>query len=135
MTETTKGSCLCGGVAFEIHGKFGPFLLCHCARCRKDTGSAHAANLFVPGGRIKWTRGKALVRSFRLAGTRHSKSFCTVCGSAVPDVQEEGALLAVPAGSLDTPLDKRPEAHISWQGRADWDEGLDRLPRLAGLPE
>jgi hypothetical protein len=41
-----KGSCLCGEIIFEIIGEFESFFLCHCERCRKDTGSAHAANLF-----------------------------------------------------------------------------------------
>ena len=40
-----KGSCLCGGVKFEIRGSKGPFELCHCNRCRKATGSAFAAGL------------------------------------------------------------------------------------------
>ena len=41
------GSCLCGEVRFEVTGDFERFFLCHCGRCRKDTGSAHAANLAV----------------------------------------------------------------------------------------
>ena len=36
-----RGSCLCGKVTFEIEGNFEQFFLCHCERCRKDTGSAH----------------------------------------------------------------------------------------------
>ena len=43
-----KGSCLCGGVVYEIDPPFKIFQYCHCSRCRKFTGSAHAANLFVP---------------------------------------------------------------------------------------
>jgi hypothetical protein len=46
MTQTVTGSCLCGAVSFEVSGAFDSFFLCHCSRCRKDTGSAHAANLF-----------------------------------------------------------------------------------------
>ena len=40
-----RGSCLCGGVKFEVRGSKGPFELCHCNRCRKATGSAFAAAL------------------------------------------------------------------------------------------
>jgi len=46
MSNTYAGSCLCGEVRFEIEGEFERFYLCHCEFCRKDTGSAHAANLF-----------------------------------------------------------------------------------------
>ena len=46
MSNTYSGSCLCGEIRFEIEGEFELFYLCHCEYCRKDTGSAHAANLF-----------------------------------------------------------------------------------------
>ena len=35
-----SGSCLCGGVRFEIEKAVGPVEICHCNRCRKTTGSA-----------------------------------------------------------------------------------------------
>ena len=35
-----RGSCLCGGVAFEIDGRLTPIQLCHARRCQKFTGSA-----------------------------------------------------------------------------------------------
>jgi hypothetical protein len=37
-----RGSCLCGGVRFEVDRAVGPFELCHCSRCRKASGSALA---------------------------------------------------------------------------------------------
>jgi hypothetical protein len=46
MATQHAGSCLCGEVRYAISGSFDRFYLCHCAHCRKDTGSAHAANLF-----------------------------------------------------------------------------------------
>ena len=46
MTKSIPGSCLCGAVRFEIRGSLERFFLCHCRRCQKDTGTAHAANLF-----------------------------------------------------------------------------------------
>ena len=35
-----RGSCLCGGVRYEIDGQIGPALNCHCSMCRKATGAA-----------------------------------------------------------------------------------------------
>lgn len=128
------GSCLCGAVRFEVEGAFDAFFLCHCARCRKGSGSAHGANLFASGGRLRWLSGEQEVKTYRMPGTRHERSFCTSCGSALPDVQMDGALLKVPAGSLDGPVDIRPTAHISCASRADWDADLDAVPKLDGLP-
>src|SRR5690242_19376469 len=36
--QHSKGSCLCGEVAFEVEGPFDAFLNCHCSRCRKRPG-------------------------------------------------------------------------------------------------
>lgn len=134
MTNTHSGSCLCGAVRFEISGAFEHFFLCHCGRCRKDTGSAHAANLFSSTAEIAWLSGRDKVKTFRVPGSRHQRSFCADCGSAVPDVQMDGALLVVPAGSLDSAIEKRPDAHICVASAAGWDRDLDDVPRAEELP-
>lgn len=92
-----KGSCLCGRVRFEVVGRFDSFYLCHCQHCQKDTGSAHAANLFSQSARLTWLSGAEAVASFTLLGTRHQKSFCQICGSALPSDQDTDGLV-VPAG-------------------------------------
>lgn len=134
MVTRHMGSCQCGAVRFEVHGSFERFFLCHCGRCRKDTGSAHAANLFSTTAKVVWLSGEAKVRTYRVPSTRHEKSFCSDCGAAVPRVQMDGALVVVPAGSLDSPIDMRPDAHICVASSADWDRRLEDVPRLDGLP-
>lgn len=134
MNSQHAGSCLCGEVRFEVTGDFEHFFLCHCGRCRKDTGAAHAANLFSSTAKLHWLSGEDKVRTFRVPGTRHERSFCSACGSALPGLQMNGALLVVPAGSLDTAVDIRPDAHILVASRADWDRGLEDIPEIDGLP-
>jgi hypothetical protein len=134
MSDTTTGACQCGAVRFEISGAFERFFLCHCRRCRKDTGSAHAANLFSTKATIAWRSGQDSIKTYRVPASRHEKSFCTECGSAVPSVQMKGALLVVPAGSLDSAIDIRPDAHVCFASRAEWDGHLEEVPRLDGLP-
>ncbi len=136
MTQLPKisGSCLCGDVQFEIEGNFDRFYLCHCDRCRKDTGSAHAANLFSRTARLTFRSGAEHVRTFTLPGTPHTKTFCERCGSALPSRQLEGKLLMVPAGSLDDAVPRRPDAHLFTACRANWDHDLHQVPTVAGLP-
>jgi hypothetical protein len=128
------GSCLCGSVSFEVHGDFQYFYLCHCSHCRKDTGSAHAANLFASGAELRWVSGRDKVTCFQLPSTRHSKCFCSICGSALPSLQRDGALLVVPAGSLDSKVNVRADAHIFMSSRAAWDDRLHEIPVVEGLP-
>jgi hypothetical protein len=132
--EKTSGSCLCGAVKFEISGGFDAFFLCHCSRCRKNSGSAHGANLFASNASIAWQSGEANIASYRVPDTRHERSFCKTCGSALPGVRIGGALLVVPAGSLDGPVNIRPTAHISYASRAEWDVDLADVPHIDGLP-
>ena len=134
MSRKHSGSCLCGTVRFEIAGDFERFYLCHCQHCRKDTGSAHGANLFSSTATLKWLSGEDQVRVFNLPSTRHRNSFCSTCGSALPDLQMDGALLKVPAGSLDTEVGIRPDAHIFFASKADWDEELEKVTMVAKLP-
>ncbi|MBO1923637.1 GFA family protein [Thiomicrorhabdus sp. 6S3-12] len=129
-----SGSCLCGAVQFKVEGEFESFYLCHCRYCQKDTGSAHAANLFSSTAKLEWIKGENNVRVFQVKKSNHIKAFCMTCGSAVPNVQMEGRLLVVPAGSLDCTLDKRPDGHLFISSKANWDEALETVPKYQRLP-
>ena len=134
MSDEHSGSCLCGAVRFEVAGDFENFYLCHCRHCRKDTGSAHGANLFSSTATLKWLSGQNQVKVFNLPDTRHRHCFCSTCGSALPDLQMDGKLLKVPAGSLDTDVLIRPDAHLFFVSKANWDEALEQIPKIARLP-
>lgn len=136
MTEESgahRGSCLCGAVRYEVRGKFERFFLCHCSRCRKSSGTAHASNLFAPGAELTWLAGEDLIRSYAVEGTRFSRSFCGTCGSMLPQAAANG-VVKVPAGSLDTPLAMRPLGHIFMGSRADWDHDLENVPGFDERP-
>jgi hypothetical protein len=129
-----SGSCLCGEVSFEIEGDFDNFYLCHCSRCRKDTGSAHGANLFSSTAKVKWVSGEDKVTNFTFPSSQHKKSFCSICGSALPNIQMGGELLVVPAGSLDCDISITPTAHIFIASKANWDKDIHKLPMIEVLP-
>lgn len=134
MSNIHSGSCLCGRVKYEVVGSFESFFLCHCKFCQKDTGSAHAANLFSSTSKINWLSGEDFVKTFKLPNTRHTKSFCSHCGSAAPSIQNDGKLIVVPAGSLDVSVEIRPNAHLFTASRANWDEELESIPWYKELP-
>lgn len=134
MSQLHSGSCLCGAVRYTVEGAFERFYLCHCEYCRKDTGSAHGANLFSSTARLQWLSGADQVRTYNLPSTRHTRSFCAGCGSALPTSLGEGRMLVVPAGSLDSALSLRPDAHLFVASKAAWDEALESLPKMAQFP-
>jgi hypothetical protein len=134
MSEKYSGSCLCGRVRFEIEGSFDHFFLCHCEYCRKDTGSAHAANLFSSTASLKWCSAEQDVKVFNLPSSRHARSFCSECGAALPYQDVDGGFLVIPAGSLDSALGIKPSGHIFVSSRAEWDRELESLPSFERFP-
>src|SRR5258708_38108072 len=58
------GSCLCGGIAYEVDAPASAINYCNCSKCRKASGSAFAANVSVPRDAFRWVRGQDAVRSY-----------------------------------------------------------------------
>lgn len=129
-----RESCLCGTIEFKVSGLFESFIFCHCQRCQKDTGSAHAANLFSREAELHWIQGKDEVSTYQLPGSFHVKSFCKWCGSGVPTFQKELNLLVVPAGCVDGSIAVEPTAHIFCASESGWEKSLKDVPRFEGLP-
>jgi hypothetical protein len=125
-----QGSCLCGGVAYEIDGPIREMRHCHCSRCRKARSAAHATNVVVRESALRWLRGEELVEIFRVPGAKYfANCFCRVCGSKVPRVDPSRGLAVVPAGGLDHDPGARPRMHIFVGSKAAWHEIADALPR------
>jgi hypothetical protein len=49
-------------------------------------------------------------------------------------MQMNGTLLAVPAGSLNSDIPIKPNAHIFVSSRAGWDDALENVPKVDRLP-
>ncbi len=135
MSKTIKGSCLCQTVSYQFHGPEHVFQYCHCSRCRKFTGSAHASNIIVDPENFEWLSGEDSVGRFEPADAKHfATCFCKNCGSSLPWLSQSGTALVVPAGSLDQDPGIRPTQNIFWNSRAAWREEVSALPRHDELP-
>ena len=117
MTRT--GSCLCGQVRYSLDGE--PFLtgVCHCADCRKESGSAFTFY------------GKWPIDAFRCSGqlkTSHGRSFCPDCGSRLFNLHETDVEIRL--GSLDdAPTGLTPQQDGWAIRREHW------LAPIAGVPQ
>jgi hypothetical protein len=130
-----QGSCLCGGVRYEVSGEPQRFYHCHCARCRKSSGTGHASNLLLADAQLRFPRGEDLLKRYKVPeAKRFTRQFCSHCGSSVPRFVPELNAVVVPAGSLDDDAPIRPQARIFWDSRADWSCDGDALPRYAEYP-
>jgi len=125
-----RGSCLCGGVAYEVRGAIQAIRNCHCARCRKARGAAHASNLVVAADALRFVRGEPLLRSYKIPEARFfTQVFCGTCGAKLPRVDRERGIGVVPMGSLDDDPGRAPDHHIFVGSKAPWFEIADDLPQ------
>jgi len=134
-SSTATGSCLCKKVSYEISGNLGIFQYCHCSRCRKFTGSAHAANLLVSPEQFRWLAGEEYVGRFEPDDTKYfATSFCKNCGSSLPWLGKTKKAVVVPAGTLDTDPGIRPIQNIYWGSKAEWYQDVSELVKYEELP-
>ncbi len=129
-----KGECLCGTCRYVITAeKAMGMYLCHCSRCRKETGSLHGANVFFDRAQLFWEKGQDKVTHFKLRGTRKQRAFCMTCGSPLPS-QEGDSHVILPAGTMENDTSLEPTAHIYYASRASWEDKLTDLKRFDELP-
>ena len=64
MGDALTGSCLCGGVRYEITGPFRRAGHCHCSRCRKHSGAAAGTQGRVLQEHFRLTQGGILLRTY-----------------------------------------------------------------------
>ena len=130
-----RGSCLCGGVRFELDRAVGPFELCHCNRCRKTTGSAFMAAVGVrrddfrlgpgPGADPRPTtrRSSNLHLPTDLASVNGAGRRCPIRPTTRSGSRSRPAL-------LEGDPKVRPDKHIFVELRSPWFAITDELPQL-----
>ena len=59
-----RGSCLCGGVKYEINGRLSGAMNCHCSMCRKAQGSAFRSRAAVKSAEFEFVQGEELITFF-----------------------------------------------------------------------
>jgi hypothetical protein len=136
MSSTTlTGSCLCGIVKYSVTTEIEKFYFCHCKQCRKITGSSFASNILAKPSNFTWVSGAGKVKRFDYPGAKaYTKVFCTECGSGLPFLSKSGNTLFVPAGSLDSDPEVKPNNNIFWHDKASWYEAGILAEKCADFP-
>jgi hypothetical protein len=130
-----EGSCLCGSVRFEVTEPFIRTSHCHCTNCKKLSGGTGTVSGRARTEAIRIVAGEEFLRTFQpVEGT--AKTFCSVCGSNLfgggwPDSEHASVRIS----AIDTPFDRKPEAHIYVRSVAPWevlpDDGIERFDTRA----
>ena len=112
MEERVRsGGCVCGAVRYTVRGE--PFHVgrCHCADCRKRSGSAYTIYGQWPLERVRVDR--------RVRDLRRRQLLPALRLAPVPRRRRRG--VEIQLGSLDdAPFELRPQAEISIKRREPW---------------
>lgn len=109
MRERT-GGCLCGAVRYVVRGEPTHVGCCHCADCRKRSGSAFAVYAHWPRSAVELDGELADYEGDR---------FCPTCGSRFGLIEEDA--FEINLGTLDDPpFDLVPQAELWTKRREPW---------------
>jgi hypothetical protein len=126
--DMLKGSCLCGRMSFEIHGAVHSARYCHCATCRKFSGTAYAAWGVVQANHLIVTGSELGVTKFDSGGGL--RAFCSSCGSPLwYEPANVPTFRGIPLGVIDEGDVPTPQMHVWTQSKVSWASFEDELPR------
>lgn len=130
MSTTYTGSCLCGGVRYQLSAELGPIEICYCQMCRKASGGPLASNAQLASSALHLSAGAELLAAYG-SSPGERRFFCQRCGSPIysqrtarPDV------VRIRVGGINEPLNVRPAASYYTASKCNWWEIHDSLPRF-----
>ena len=121
------GSCLCGEVSYGVEDEFLYALNCHCAKCRRATGSAFKPFAGIERSKMSITKGEGTLLLFG-GGNAHD-AHCKLCGSLLYSLVRNGEFVHITLGALIDAPTIRPTAHIFVGSKAPWFTITDGLPQ------
>ncbi len=123
---TASGSCLCGGVKYEIYGPLRDVNNCHCSMCRRTHGNIAAYTLakkqdlkIVTEKELKWYSSSEGIR----------RGFCGNCGGSIFWERTSSEHIGISAGTLDMPTGLKTANHIFVEDASDYYEINDDVPK------
>ncbi|ABC29922.1 uncharacterized conserved protein [Hahella chejuensis KCTC 2396] len=121
-----SGSCLCGRVKYDITGKVGDIIHCHCRTCRKAHGAAFSSVARVDDNDFN-LKGAEHLNAFESSPGK-SRFFCSHCGTQVYAKRENTPFIILRLGSLDNDPQSQEKSHIWVSDKASWYDINKELP-------
>ena len=113
--------------------------LCHCADCKKISGSAYSTNIIIPNEGFQVTSGTPKTWSKKSdSGSEVTTSFCGDCGTNMwRNTSTFGDNRVVKTGILDNLSslnDLKPDVELYAPQRVSWIKAVDGAKQLKGMP-
>lgn len=122
----SRGRCLCGAIRLEAVGEPRWVAYCHCASCRRHTGSPVTCFVNYRKRNVTFSREPAVFESSAGVGRR----FCKRCGTPIAyETDRRADEIDIYLNVLDEPERFVPEAHAFYSERLPWFGTHDDLPK------
>ena len=129
------GRCMCGAVSYKISAPPVGVGLCHCNRCRPQSGTALSTVMFVQRNAFEITGETAVFDDVGSSGLRVLRRYCTRCGSPLTTESDlTPALFFVKAGGLDQTDWLQPTFEMFVGRRVAWVSALPGAAQFEGNP-
>ena len=112
-----KGSCLCGGVRYEVRGPLRDVIACHCSQCRRTTGHFMAATA-AKRAHFTVTRDDGL--RWYQSSKAARRGFFGTCGAVLFWEGQGLDYISIAAGTLDVPTGLKIVRHIYAGDKSDY---------------
>ena len=126
MKVVFKGGCFCGRIRYEARGTPRNVTVCHCADCRRATGSAVVGWMTLRPSELHYVF--EMPRTFS-SSPGVKRSFCPGCGTSLTYRRERLDEVDVTIASLDDPEAMPPADHVWTVKRLRWVQVADGLPQ------
>jgi len=130
--NSLKGYCLCKAVQYSVAREPLWCAHCHCADCRRHTGSAVATFVCFERDKFTLTAGE-FGRIESSPGVY--RSFCATCGTPMAYQRDElPGEIHLYLGTLEQPEEMRPTLEVFCRERLPWLKLKVDGPSFDGLP-
>jgi hypothetical protein len=125
---------MCGAVRYTIAEKPLATGLCHCNRCRPQSGSAFSTVIFVHRNAISITGETAVFDDIGASGLRVLRRYCPHCGSPMTTESDATPDVFVKAGSIDSNEWYHPDIETFVTRRRPWVSPVAGAAQFDGNP-
>jgi hypothetical protein len=130
-----SGGCMCGAVRYSISEPPMAAGLCHCNRCRPQSGSAFSTVIIIKRPSLHLEGETAVFEDIGSSGLRVVRRYCPRCGSPLttePDVAPE--VMFVKAGGSDSNEWFHPVMELFVGRRRPWVAPVPGAQQFEGNP-
>jgi hypothetical protein len=135
IPATLQGGCMCGAVRYKISAPPIATGLCHCDRCRPQSGSAFSTIVIIERSTFKLEGETTVFEDVGSSGQRVGRRSCARCGSPLttePDVAPD--VMFVKAGGIDNNEWFKPAMELFVTRRRPWVAPVPGIPQFNGNP-